>query len=495
MSGDVPVRTAMTPIYSHMLRGSVWAILMRWCIRIIGLVSTVILARVLAPTDFGLVAMGTLMIGLLTTFSELGEGQLLMREPNVTRAHCDTAWTIRLLKSIGIALILALGAPLAVRYFREPRAAQVFYVLALAMAISGLQNIGMVLVNKNLDFARDFRFNVYSKLVRFSTTVPLAFLLRSYWALLVGYLVNSVVDVLMTYRMHPYRPKLSLEKVRAYLRFSVAMVPLNVGGFLSRKVDTFIVGRIGEASLLGSYNVASELSAMATEELGAQVSRALFPSYAKLIDRPAELAEAFIHSMTSMACVSLALGFGLAAVADDFVRVVLGSQWAAAIPFLQWLAICGALRSVTQLMGGSILVVTGHERTSATLTWLRLAFAAPAALAAGHWWGVTTIPIAMTAANFVILPFAAIAVRRAIAVTYAQIVGALWRPALATTAMVLAARWPLLQSGNALPDLALRVAIGAAVFGVVLAGSWLLSGRPAGPERALVKIVMQRIRR
>jgi O-antigen/teichoic acid export membrane protein len=485
----------MTPIYWHMLRGSAWAILMRWCIRVIGLVSTVILARVLAPTDFGLVAMGTLMIGLLTTFSQFGEGQLLMREPNVTRAHCDTAWTIRLLKSIAIGLILALGAPLAVRYFREPRAAQVFYVLALAMAISGLQNIGMVLVNKNLDFARDFRFNVYSKLVRFSATVPLAFLLRSYWALLFGYLINSVIDVLMTYRMHPYRPRLSLEKVRAYLRFSVAMIPLNVGGFLSSKIDTFIVGRIGEASLLGSYNVASELSAMATDELGAQVNRALFPSYAKLADRPKQLAEAFIHSMSSMACLSLALGFGLAAVADDFVRVVLGAKWTAAIPLLQWLAICAALRAVTQSLGGSILVVTGHERTSAKLTWLRLALAAPAALAAGHWWGVTAIPIAMTAANLAVLPVAAVAVRHAIAITYMQIVGGLWRPALAATAMVLAAHWPLLRSGSALPDLALRVAIGAAVFGVVLVGLWLLSGRPAGPERALAKMVLERIRR
>jgi O-antigen/teichoic acid export membrane protein len=360
------------------------------------------------------------------------------------------------------------------------------------MAISGLQNIGMVLVTKELDFARDFRFNVYSKLIRFSTTVPLAFVLRSYWALLIGYLVNSVLDVVMTYRMHAYRPRLSLEKLRAYLRFSLAMVPLNFGSFLGQKVDTFVVGRIGEASLLGSYNVAAELSIMATDELGAQVSRALFPSYAKLIDRPKELAEAFIHSMSAMTSISLALGVGLAAVADDVVLVVLGPKWVSAIPFLQWLAFCGAVRSASQLMGGSILIVTGHERVSAWLTWLGLALAAPAVVMAGYWWGVQAIPIAMSATNLMMLPVSALALRRTILVTYVQILGALWRPAVAAFAMWLVAHW-LSPGMPAVVNLGLRASMGGAVFMTVLFALWWISGKPAGPERAVIGAVFDHV--
>jgi O-antigen/teichoic acid export membrane protein len=71
--------------------------------------------------------------------------------------------------------------------------------------------------------------------------------------------------------------------------------------------------------------------------------------------------------------ISAALGAGLAAVAEDFVRIVLGTQWGAAVPLLQWLAVCGTVRSITQVMGGGILVVTGHEHLSAVLTWIRLA--------------------------------------------------------------------------------------------------------------------------
>ena len=479
----------------HMFRGSAWAILMRWCIRLIGLVSTIILSRVLHPADFGLLAMGTLMIGLLTALSRFGEGQLLMRERNVTREHCDTAWTIRLVKSLVIGVILASAAPLAVRYFREPRALQVFYVLGTVVAISGLQNIGMVLVTRELDFARDFRFNVYSKLVRFSTTVPLAFVLRNYWALLLGYLINAILDVVMTYWMHAYRPRLSLAKLKEYLRFSVSMIPLNFGAFLAGKIDTFVVGRIGETSQLGSYNVAAELSVMATDELGMQVSRALFPSYAKLLEQPRELAEAFVHSLGAMAVISFALGVGLAAVAKEFVLAVLGTKWEMAIPFLQWLAICGAIRSVSQILSGSILIVTGHERMSAMLIWFRLALAAPAALIAGHWWGIAGVPIAVTVASALVLPFAVFAVTRAIPVTYRDIVRALWRPLLAAVVMTLAVRTYSAVTSSALLDLSVRVGLGALVFLSTLLILWVVTGKGAGPERAMISLVEKRFTR
>jgi O-antigen/teichoic acid export membrane protein len=196
-----------------------------------------------------------------------------------------------------------------------------------------------------------------------------------------------------------------------------------------------------------------------------------------------------------MAVISLALGVGLAAVAKEFVLAVLGTKWAMAIPFLQWLAICGAIRSVSQVLSGSILIVTGHERMSAMLIWFRLALAAPAALIAGHWWGIAAVPIAVTAASALVLPFAAFAATRAMPLTYRDIVGALWRPLLAAIAMTLAVRTYSAVTSSALLDLFVRVGLGAAVFLSALFVLWAVTGKGAGPERAVISLVEKRFSR
>ena len=124
--------------------------------------------------------MGTLLVGFLNGFLELGAESLLIREREATRAHCDTAWTIRLIQGAVLALLLVgLAVPVS-DFFGEPRLVDVIYLIALSAFIEGFDNIGMVLVRKELDFAKDFRFGIYNRIAVFLFTVSFAFALRSY---------------------------------------------------------------------------------------------------------------------------------------------------------------------------------------------------------------------------------------------------------------------------------------------------------------------------
>src|SRR6185312_2887630 len=143
---------------SHMLRGSAWAVALRWCIRGTGLLSTLILARLLTPADFGIVAMAMLVVGALEILSETGQRLAIIRHPDPTREHYDSAWTISILIGLGLSAGIFAVAPLTVDYFHEPRAVLVIRCLALRALIGGFENIGVVDFRRGLRFQRDFHY-------------------------------------------------------------------------------------------------------------------------------------------------------------------------------------------------------------------------------------------------------------------------------------------------------------------------------------------------
>jgi len=159
---------------------------MRWGRRMIGLVSTLILARLLTPEDFGIVAMAATVASLLEMLTWTGVDLALIREREPTREHYDTAWTIKILQGVLVALLVLASAPIAAMVFDEPRVAGALALLSLRPVLDGLQNIGVVDFRRDLDFGKEFRFGMYQKLMSFSVVVVLAITLRNYWVMIIG---------------------------------------------------------------------------------------------------------------------------------------------------------------------------------------------------------------------------------------------------------------------------------------------------------------------
>lgn len=471
------------PLSERLIRGSAWMVAMRWSVRAIGIVSTIILARLLDPQDFGLVAMATVVVGLADTVFSLGVEAALIQNREATREDFDTAWTIQVLQGAIVAALLALAAPLAVRYYGEPRVELVLWILAAGYLVQSAQNIGVVGFQRDLQFARDFRFMVARKVVAFAITVGVALWLRSYWALVAGILAGNLVTTLLSYAMHPYRPRPSLARWSKLWSFSQWMLVRNIGGYAMARGDEFIVGGVAGTRSMGLYSIASEISQMPSSELVAPLDRALFPGFAMIQRQRERLRDAFCRVLQVIALLALPLGLGLAATAPNAVRVVLGTKWVEMIPLVQVLAVAGAIASL-RYTPSTVLLAVGGVRAIAFMPWINLAVFVGAALPLAHWYGLIGIAYAKLFIGIVTAPvlFGLLIARTDI--RWSDFVRSIWRPAIAGAAMVAFLAWlPDDVLGTPLASLAIEVVAGALVYAALVVLLWFASGRPDGAER------------
>ena len=190
--------------------GAGWLMLFKMADKSVGLISTAILARVLTPADFGLVAMALAVVALTQLMGAFGFDSALIQRQDAIRKHYDTAWTFNVALGGLIAATLLLLAYPAAQFYREPRLALIIPVLAITALIGGFENIGTVAFRKELDFRSEFRFLLAKRLASFTVTLALALTFRTYWALIAGAVTGSVMSVAISYWLHDYRPKFTL---------------------------------------------------------------------------------------------------------------------------------------------------------------------------------------------------------------------------------------------------------------------------------------------
>ena len=452
-----------------------------------------VLARLLSPEDYGLMAIALLAYGLLETISYAGVDLALMRQGNDSREHFDTAWTIQLIQGGFVAALLLIAAPIAATYFAEPRAIAVIQFMALRSIIEGAQNIGVVTFRKELNFAKEFRFALYVKLINFVVIVGAAIWFRNYWALVLGMVSASVISVCLSYLMHPYRPRLSLAAVSQIWAFSQWLIIARVGTFLNRKADAFIVGGVAGTSAIGNYHLASDLATMPSTEVVMPMRRALFPNLTSLSGQPSEFSAMVLNSLSMVAALCFCLGFGLMAVATEVVQLFLGSKWANAIPLIQWLAVFGAFSGLILILEVP-LWVSGRTNLSAVASWGELVILVPLAWLAVHASGAEGAAMARAGVAAGMVPVMMYLSTRSGDLRFGQLVEAAWRPLVAAIAMATCLMALTLPIDMPLVlRLAIKIVLGALVYPLSLLGIWWLMGRPTGCESAAWRELQKRI--
>jgi O-antigen/teichoic acid export membrane protein len=466
-----------------MRKGSLWMIALRWAIRLIGLVSTIILARILSPRDFGIVAMAMIVVGMLEIFNQTGQLLVLIRLPNPTKAHYDTAWTVSAMIGVGIALSILLVAPFTVSYFHEPRAIAVMQCLALRALLGGVENVGTIDFRRDLNFGRFFVYNVYPKLISFVVTLVAAFLLRNYWALVLGILTGQFARVAMSYIMHPHRPRFTLSKVSEIWSFSIWAFVRNIGTYLQTQLDRIVVGGISGSPMMGRYAVASDVASSPSREINEPMVAVLYPVMSRLQHDKTALHDVFLRTLGWTAVICISTSVGVALVAEDMADLVLGPKWAGIGPLMAWLSI-GA--GIIGLSSGaySLFDALGVPHVGARMIWIRLVLllvtVAPVAFVTHS---LVAVAIVRAVASALFIPGLYLAVSRLTGITLMDYIGSLWRPLVSAAAM--AAAVLLMNGAIVLPGhvrLIVDVALGSGVFAAASLALWTASGRPPGPE-------------
>lgn len=468
---------------SHMRSGTFWMIALRWATRLTGLVSTVILARLLTPRDFGIVAMAMIVVGTLETFNQTGQRLALIRLENPTDEHFDSAWTVSLLIGLAVAVVILAISPLVVLYFHEPKVVPVMQCLALRSVLGGLENIGTVNFRRDLQFNYFFAYNVYPKFFSFAVTVTLAFVIRNYWALVVGMLSGQAAFILLGYLMHRHRPRLNFSKIREIWSFSIWSFIRSIGYYLNTQVDQVAVGGFGGAALMGRYAVATDIAQSPSREINEPMVAVLYPVMSRLQQNMTELREVYLNTLGWTTYICTATGVGVALVAPEMQRLVLGDKWNGIAPLMVWLAIGGAINGLSS-GAYSLFDALNKPHIGARMIWIRLGILAFAIVPIAFWTrSPTDVAMCRAIGEALFLPGLFQAVHRLACISFRQYLEAMYRPFLAAAAMALAvllANSVLPVSGNY--RLATDICLGATVF---VGSAWLLwraAGSPLAPE-------------
>ncbi len=475
-------------INREMAKGAAWMVVMRFVVRALGMVSTVILARLLVPADFGLVAMAMMLYGFIEILGEFSFDMFLIQHQQAARDYYDTAWTLSILRGLSTALAMAAAAVPMAGFMDEPRLTDVVFVLTLVAIVNGFTNIGTVDFRKNLTFGKDFRFEVAIKLISFLVIIAAAFALETYWALVIGIAAGGVARVGLSYAMHPFRPRLSLGRWREIIHVSKWLLIANIFIFANQRSDSLIVGKIAGAASLGLYTVAYEIATLATTELIAPIRRAMLPGYARLAHDLDAFRQSFLDGLSLIVMLGAPAAVGLGLVADPFVRIFLGGKWLDAIPLLQALSIF-ALLQTTHANCGPAFLALGKARLNTLITASNVCVGIPLFIWATAQWGVQGTAWALVAGSAVSMLVTFGLVVRLFKVSVRRIVAGVWRTAVALGAMALAVAAASGTPGEAPSSIDLvrqffsSIAVGAATYVTAHLALWQVAGRPDGAER------------
>lgn len=476
-------------------RGAIWTVASRFAVRGIGIISTLILARILVPDDFGLIAQAMLIVEVLQTATEFGVQIPLIQNQNATKAHYNTGWTLKIIRGVLTSILLLLLASPIAQAFEEPRLVEIIYWVSLIPIIRGFINIGVVDFRKYFQFHKEFNLNLITKLAGFVVVISVALYWQSYWAFIIANISASITMVIASFILSPYRPRLDLSEWRYLFGFSKWIWLHELASALNQKIDIIALSDYFKTDLVGSYQVGREIATAPGAELSMPVARALFPGLAKLSGDLAQFRKMFVDVVAVSQILALPAALGVAALAEPFTLVLLGEKWRAAIPFVELLALWAFLSTFSSF-GIVAFNAIGHTRMTASLSLISLFIRVVVVFAAIAAWGAIGAAAGMLISQGVQTIVVLFAVKKFSLFEMRRYLSQTWRTVLAALIMVLAIfeLSPVILSFETAPfvHLVLQVLLGLVVYFASLLLLWILQGQPSGSEKTLIAFFLEK---
>lgn len=336
-----------TSFASRTVKGSAWILSLRLTNRALGLIRTIILARLLLPEHFGILGIAAVTISTLETFSQPGIATALVQKRDGVEDYLDTAWTVSVLRCLILFGLLYWAAPFVAGFFDTPRAEIVLQVFAVSVIIAGCRNIGVIFFQRDLDFRKQYVYEFSVTLGNMAVAVPAAFILRNVWALVIGGIAGSMVRFMMSYVLHSYRPRIRFDRERfgelfgfgKWVLWSSALV------FLVTQGDDIFLGKMFGATALGFYQMAYMISNLPTTEVSQVVSHVTFPAYSKIQDDTGRFGEAYLKVLQLISFIAVPLAGAIFILAPELVELVLSEKWMPVVPMIQILVWAGLIRA------------------------------------------------------------------------------------------------------------------------------------------------------
>lgn len=357
------IRNLITPgetLSQKVVKGGFWVFFLKIVNRGFSLVRLIILARILSPSDFGLMGITLLTMSTLATFSQTGFQAALIQKKKDIKSYLDSAWTVLILRGFILFVILYFIAPYASVFFDAPEAKPIIRVIGFSILFQAFTNIGVIYFKKELEFNKEFIYQLSGTLADFIVAISAVLILRNVWALVLGLLAGNIIRCLVSYLIHPYRPRFNfnIEKIKKLFGFGKWILGSSIVVFLANQGDDIFLGKVLGVTALGFYQMAFRFASLPASEIGA-LSRIAFPAYSKLQDNIPKLRSAYLRMLKFITFFSIPLAGGIFMLSPAFTHIFLGDKWMSMIPALRILAIATVVKVVVGT-GGALFYSVGR---------------------------------------------------------------------------------------------------------------------------------------
>ncbi len=370
---------------------------------IIQLSTVAILARLLTPEDYGLVAMVTAVTAFAGLFRDLGLSSTTIQKRGITQDQLSTMFWMNVCAGLAITAIVVLLAPAVSWFYREPNLLFVTMALALNFLVGSLGTQHSALLTRQMRFATLAAVDTAAMLVTLGVSVAIALQGGRYWALVWGSLAGAAVRSLGFWICSEWRPGLPARGIgaRRLLAFGANVTGFDVANYFHRNLDNVFIGTVWGADQLGLYNRAYALLMLPIANLRSPLNRVAFPAMSRLWENPPRYRSYFKSYVSILGFMSMPLVGIVFVCSSDIISLVLGPRWIGASEIFSILALGALIQPVAGLRG---LVLISSGRGGRYLRWgIYNAVATAIAFACGLPWGAKGVAVAYVAVNYLIL--------------------------------------------------------------------------------------------
>lgn len=321
---------------------------LRASMRGLAVIKVAILARFLAPAQFGTYGIALLVLGFLEVLTETGINVFLIQEKDDTRPYLNSAWVVSIARGFLITLLILVSSPLIVYFFKTPEVTGLLYIVAAVAFVRGFINPMEVDYQKKLQFKNEFLFRGSLYFIDAALAVTLGIVTRMESSMLFGMLAGALVEVILSFILFKDRPRLSIEKSKIFkvLHSGKWVTGAGIFSYISQNIDDIIVGRLLGVNSLGYYQQAYNISTLPVSEVGNIFNKVTFPVYVAISGDRKRLKEAFIKTLKVVSLLVIPFAFAILFFSRPIILVLLGENWLAVEPTLKILAIFGVLKSI-----------------------------------------------------------------------------------------------------------------------------------------------------
>lgn len=317
----------MDSIRSKLISSSALLVSAKVLQRSIGLISLLILARLLTPQDFAVAAIISMTIYFFDVLSNVGNEQYIIQKAEIVDDDLNTAWTLSLIIKLTISLLLFCLIPLIDSYYEELPLTTVLFAATLILPINALCNPGMFQLQRDLDYRKIFYLSVIQKIISFAFVILVVSFEPTYWALVIGDIAGALVLLLGSYKIHNFRPKFCLLNANLQWFSSKWILGKNILGYLRSQVDTFIVSRLFNSATLGRFYLTRDIAMLPSQNLLTPLIQPLLAAFSRNRQDPDKLAKQLDFSLIVITSIVIPIVIYIWQFPEPIIDSLLGEKW------------------------------------------------------------------------------------------------------------------------------------------------------------------------